>query len=189
MTPGRSSARTSPASRSGPADATEEVSRFVAESPDPGGRRPAFKPPFVARPVPCDDAVTLARNAAKKHGLEAGLLIGIMRAESGMIRNAISPARAVGLIQVLPWIGEKLGCGDLFDPALNVDCGARILKDFLAHYGNDVTLGLSAFNAGWAMPDAARKESRVPKNFQYAEDVLRARARWLRAGCKAFERD
>jgi soluble lytic murein transglycosylase-like protein len=156
--------------------------------PDPSDRRVALRPEGPARPIRCDQAVELARAVAADHGLEAGLILGVMRVESGFVANAISPATAVGLMQVMPASGGAIGCGDLFDPGVNADCGARILKAFLAFYKGNVTLALSGYNAGHGMPDNARRETRIPKNFQYVEDVLRARARWLRHGCAEWDR-
>jgi soluble lytic murein transglycosylase-like protein len=131
--------------------------------------------------------VALAREVAGRHGLEFGLVLGVMRVESRFTANVLSPVSAVGLMQVMPLSGRQAGCGDLFEPAANAECGARILKAFLRYYKGNLVLALSGYNAGHAMPDKARKETRVPRNFQYVEDVLRARARYLRFGCDAFD--
>lgn len=150
-------------------------------------RRGAWRPATTPKPLACADAVRIATEAARRHGLDPGLVLGIMRVESGFVTNAISPATAVGLMQVMPATGKQKGCGDLFDPLENADCGARVIDAFLRYYKGDLILGLSGYNAGHGMPDRARRESRVPKNFQYFEDVLRARARWLRHGCKEWD--
>lgn len=148
---------------------------------------PVFRPKIVPRRLPCEEAVRIARDVASRHGLDVGLVIGVMRVESGFVANAMSPAPALGLMQVTPWSARPLGCGDLFDPNANAECGARILASFLRYYKGDLMLALSGYNAGHAMPNAARKESRIPKNFDYFENVLRARARWLRRGCEAWD--
>jgi len=153
----------------------------------PGVRRDVYWPEFVPRPVPCPDVVRLAKDVAARHRLEHALVVGVMRVESGFVANVISPAGAVGLMQVMPSSGKREGCGDLFSPDDNVECGARILAAFLRHYNNNLLLALSGYNAGHAMPDQARSAQRVPRNFQYVENVLRARARFLRFGCKAWE--
>lgn len=173
-------------------DTAEEV--FIEDLFRPGsldgvmtGRRSLHVFPFQPNLLSCDRVVEIAREVASRHRLETGLVIGVMRVESGFIANAISPATAVGLMQVLPSSGERIGCKDLFDPIENADCGARILAAFLRYYKGNLMLALSGYNAGHAWPDRAKKERRVPLNFKYVEDVLRARARWLRDGCKAFE--
>ena len=150
-------------------------------------RRASLRPDFVARTLTCDAAVRLARMVASRHGLEPGLILGVMRVESGFVENIISYATAVGLMQVMPASGQQKACGDLFDAEQNAECGARILAAFLKYYKGSVTLALSGYNAGHGMPDRARKETRTPRNFQYVEDVLRVRARWLRHGCREWE--
>ena len=115
------------------------------------------------------------------------LQVGIARVESAFTANVLSPVAAVGLSQVMPYVADRLGCGDLFDPAANLDCGARVLAGFLRSFGGNLVSALSGYNAGYGMPTRARKETRTPRNFQYVEDVLRARARWLRKGCAAWD--
>jgi soluble lytic murein transglycosylase-like protein len=161
--------------------------RLSDDDPGLAVRRPALRFPYEPRSIPCDDAVRLAKEAAARHGLEPGLVLGVMRVESGFVANVVSYASAVGLMQVMPLSGKQIGCGDLFDPAENADCGARILASFLRYYRGDLTLALSGYNAGHGMPDRARKDVRVPKNFQYVEDVLRVRSRWLRHGCRDWD--
>jgi len=154
-----------------------------AEPGVPTDRLPAFRPKIVPRRLRCEDAVRIARDVASRHGLEAGLVLGVMRVESGFVANVISPAPAIGLMQVTPWSARPLGCGDLFDPAANAECGARILASFLRYYKGDLMLALSGYNAGHAMPDRARKSKALPVNVEYVENVLSARARFLQRGC------
>jgi len=151
-----------------------------------GPRRDVFMPAFEPRPVPCERLVALAAETAEQEGLETGLLLGVMRVESGFMSNALSPVGAVGLMQVMPLSGRRANCGELLEPVDNVACGAHILASFLRYYKGNLTLALSGYNAGHGMPDRAKKESRIPRNFQYVEDVLRARARFLRSGCSAW---
>jgi soluble lytic murein transglycosylase-like protein len=153
----------------------------------PTERRALATFPYVPRRVSCQDVARIARDAAEAAGVEAGLLIGVMRVESAFAANAISGATAVGLTQVLPWIGEKLECGDLFDPRSNALCGAKVLARWLDRFDGNLVSALSGYNAGHGMPTRARQEHRVPKNFQYVEDVLRNRARFLRRGCVAWD--
>lgn len=143
--------------------------------------------PFIPKKIECKEAEALARSVSKEYGLDVGLIIGIMRTESAFIKNAISPKGAVGLMQVMPEVGNRSGCNDLFDPLENTKCGAKILSYFLGYYGNNLISALSAYNAGFMMPNNAKKEGRIPANFQYVEDVLRARMKWIRFGCDAWD--
>ncbi len=157
------------------------------EAPSATDRRASATFPYIPRRVSCEEVARIAREAALAEGVETGLLIGVMRVESAFASNAISGATAVGLTQVLPWIGEKLACGDLFDPRSNAACGAKVLARWLERFDGNLVSALSGYNAGNGMPSRAREERRVPKNFQYVEDVLRNRSRFLRRGCTAWD--
>jgi soluble lytic murein transglycosylase-like protein len=150
-------------------------------------RRTPVSPSYVARRIACSEVRKIAEEVAPRHGIEPGLLFGIMRVESAFVANAISRAAAVGLSQVRTTVASRLDCGDLFDPKQNADCGARVLARFLKYYGGNLMLALSGYNAGHGMPGNARKEQRTPANLEYVENVLRARARYLRAGCKPWD--
>lgn len=160
--------------------------RHAAEPATPTDRRAAATFPYLPRWIPCEDVARIARAAAARAGLEAGLLVGVMRVESAFSANAISSAAAIGLSQVMPAVGEKLSCGDLFDPEANAACGATVLARWLSRFDGNIVSALSGYNAGHAMPTHARAEQRIPRNFQYVEDVLRQRSRFLRHGCSAW---
>ncbi|MBP7126738.1 lytic transglycosylase domain-containing protein [Myxococcota bacterium] len=150
-------------------------------------RRRAEKHPYEPRRVPCPEVVRLAQEIAPKYALEPALLAAVARVESGFVANVLSPVAAVGLSQVMPLVAARLGCGDLFQPRDNLECGARVLQGFLRSFDGDLVAALSGYNAGYGMPTSARKEQRPPANFQYVEDVLRARSRLVRSGCRAWE--
>ena len=75
-----------------------------------------------------------------------------MRVESNGDIRAVSPAGAMGLMQLMPatWaslrIRHRLG-SDPFDPADNILAGAAYLREMHDRYG-DVTAMLAAYNAG-----------------------------------------
>jgi len=131
----------------------------------------------------CEQYVPLLEAAAQENRLDRGLLVGIVQVESTFRPAAESRAGALGLMQVMPFNGRKLACGDLTDPELNIACGVRVLKGFLRYYGGDIVYALSGYNAGFAQPNKARREGRLPKNHAYVEKVLGARAAYLRHGC------
>jgi soluble lytic murein transglycosylase-like protein len=51
-------------------------------------------------------------------------------------------------MQLMPKTAESLGVEDSFDPAQNLDGGARHLGQLLTLYGGDLTRALAAYNAG-----------------------------------------
>jgi len=111
------------------------------------------------------------------------LLVGIVRAESNFRKDARSSAGAMGLTQVMRATAKAKNCGSLADPYENLECGARVLASFMKYYNGSLILGLSGYNAGHGMPNAARREKKLPTNFDYVETVLWARSRFLYRGC------
>jgi soluble lytic murein transglycosylase-like protein len=100
----------------------------------------------------------LADAAADKYGLPRELVRSVMAAESGMALNAISPKGAIGLMQLMPGTAQVLGA-DPYDPAQNVDAGARYLRDLLEKYNYGLRHALAAYNAG---PGAVDKYNGIP---------------------------
>ena len=100
----------------------------------------------------------LADAAADRYGLPRELVRSVMAAESGMAPNAISPKGAIGLMQLMPGTAEVLGANP-YDPAQNVDAGARYLRDLLEKYNYGLRHALAAYNAG---PGAVDKYNGIP---------------------------
>ncbi|MEO9135194.1 MAG: lytic transglycosylase domain-containing protein [Casimicrobiaceae bacterium] len=116
---------------------------------------------------------------ARANGLDPALVKAVVAVESAFDPRAISGKGAVGLMQVLPATGERYGViGDargttadkLLDPAINVRIGTRYLRDLLAHFEDDLTLALAAYNAGEGT--VATHNNRVPP-FTETRDYVR----------------
>jgi soluble lytic murein transglycosylase len=102
----------------------------------------------------------LVRDAARARGLDPTLVAAVIRQESNFTPTAVSPAGAVGLMQLMPDVGRSLwnalGAqhGDvpwspalLRQPDVNVALGTRHLATALAQYP-DLAYALAAYNAG-----------------------------------------
>jgi soluble lytic murein transglycosylase-like protein len=78
----------------------------------------------------------------------------VIHRESGFRPRAVSPAGAIGLMQVMPWNARRLGItrAELWDPARNILAGTRLLAVLLRHYRGDVISALVAYNAGPRRP-------------------------------------
>jgi soluble lytic murein transglycosylase len=106
-----------------------------------------------AFPSPYADTV---REVEASEKLPEGLLWAVARQESGFDPDAVSPARAVGLMQLLPEtarpIAEELGLpaddSRLTSPSVAFRIGGRLLRKLLDEFHGDVPLAVAAYNGG-----------------------------------------
>ncbi len=78
--------------------------------------------------------------------------------ESAYRPDAVSPAGAAGLTQLMPGTAADLGVHDRFDVEQNLSAGAAYLARQLIRFG-DLRLALAAYNAG---PERVARLGRVP---------------------------
>lgn len=88
------------------------------------------------------------RNAATKYAISEKLIQSVIQAESNYRPDAVSPAGAQGLMQLMPATARELGVNDPFDVDQNIDGGARYLRKMMDRFGGDIKLALAAYNAG-----------------------------------------
>jgi soluble lytic murein transglycosylase-like protein len=95
------------------------------------------------------------------------LLLAVMSVENPWLEpGALSPAGAVGLMQVMPFHAGAWGCGseDLTDPETNVCHGTRILAHALRRLDGDLERALLRYNGcvrGTNTPDCRSYPGRV----------------------------
>lgn len=123
------------------------------------------------------DLAALVEGAAARHGLDPRLVEAVIRVESGGNPRAVSPRGAAGLMQLMPHRALLLGVRNPFDPAENVDAGARHLRDLLDRFGGALDLALAAYNAG---EEAVRAHGGVPPYPETRQYVRRVRALYAR---------
>lgn len=85
--------------------------------------------------------------AAQANGLSPEFLEAVALSESGLDPDAVSPAGAIGLMQLMPGTARELGV-DPQNPAQNLMGGARYLRAQLDRFGGSIDLALAAYNAG-----------------------------------------
>ena len=135
-----------------------------AATPGAESTRTAGAVPAAARPAWAaggGDLATVFADATSRYQLPPGLLQAVAQKESGMRTDAVSPAGARGLMQLMPGTAAELGV-DPMVPAQAVDGAARYLRAQLDAFGR-VDLALAAYNAG---PGAVRRHRGIPP---YAE--------------------
>ncbi|MEL6464492.1 MAG: lytic transglycosylase domain-containing protein [Pseudomonadota bacterium] len=101
--------------------------------------------------------LTMAKDAARRHGVPEDLFLRLVQQESGWNPKAKSHKGAYGLAQLMPATARSLGV-DRTDPAENLEGGARYLKAQYRTFGS-WRLALAAYNAG---PGAVKKYNGVP---------------------------
>lgn len=102
---------------------------------------------------------SIFKTAAQKFGVSFNLLKAVAKNESNYDPNAVSPAGAVGIMQLMPDTATYLGVSNSYDPTQNIYGGAKYLSELLKEFSGDTTKAVAAYNAG---PDAVVKYGGVP---------------------------
>lgn len=123
-------------------------------------------------PLETKEIDRLAQEAAQRNRVSADLLKSVMRQESGFKPCALSVAGAMGLMQIMPDTAETLHLDDPFDPAKNVNAGAKFLRMMLDRYRGDTQLALGAYNAGPGRVDKAGGVPDIPETVGYVNKVM-----------------
>ncbi len=152
----------------------------------------------LAYPLPWRE--DLMRNA-KAQGLDPFLVAGLIRQESEFNPGAVSRAKAMGLMQVMPPTGReisrKLGIKKfhtrmLLDPKISLQMGTYHFRKWLDAAKGQVEVTLAAYNAGKTRADRwiARETYAEPSEFveaipfaetrDYVQAVLRNAAMYRR---------
>ena len=124
-----------------------------------------WTPTPVASGAPVGDAAMVPaayrsaiEAAAVRYGLSPAFLDAVARAESGYNPDAVSPAGAIGLMQLMPATARALGV-DPRDPRQNILGGAAYLRLLLDRFDGDIDKTLAGYNAG---PGAVERHAGVP---------------------------
>lgn len=155
---------------------------IVSDRPAAGlGVFTAHAMPSPYRVVPAQaarrEALTdLLERAAAESGVDRALLQAVVQQESAFNPLAVSPAGAVGLMQLMPTTARRFGVRDRFDPAQNLRGGAAYLAWLMDHFGHDLDLVLAAYNAGEG--SVRRHGNRVPPYAETQNYVRSVRERY-----------
>ncbi len=111
--------------------------------------------------------------ASTKYRVPEELLLAVMAVESNFDHQALSEKGAMGLMQLMPGTAKEMYVTDAWDPAQNIDGGARYLRILANQYEGDVVKMLAAYNAG---PEAVRRAGGavpgIPETQEYVRKVL-----------------
>jgi len=113
------------------------------------------------------------QTAAKKYELPETLILAVMAIESNFDPRAVSEKGAMGLMQLMPGTARDMLVHDPFDPAQNIEGGARYLRLLANQYEGDPLRTLAAYNAG---PEAVRRAGgdvpNIPETRAYVRKVV-----------------
>jgi len=135
------------------------------------------RPVAAATPLPAATPLERWRQhiraAAEKYRIPEALLFAVMAVESNFDHQALSEKGAVGLMQLMPGTAKEMYVSDAWDPAQNIEGGARYLRILANQYGGDMVKTLAAYNAG---PDAVRRAGgavpSIPETQEYVRKVV-----------------
>ncbi|MFM7087789.1 MAG: transglycosylase SLT domain-containing protein [Cyanobium sp.] len=91
--------------------------------------------------------------AARRHGLQEALLLGLAKQESRFTPAVHSAVGAVGLMQLMPetaaeLAGRSLTAAELEEPQRNSELGASYLRRLLQQWQHNPWLTIASYNAG-----------------------------------------
>ncbi len=108
-------------------------------------------------------------DAADKAALSAELVEAVAWKESRLRARVVSPAGAIGEMQLMPGTARDLGV-DPYDSRQNFSGGAAYLSGLLKRYDGDMLRALAAYNAG---PQAVDRYGGVPP-YKETQDYVAA---------------
>ncbi len=116
---------------------------------------------------------------AKRYGIDPFLISGVIRQESIFNPQIVSPAGAVGLMQIMPYTGKYIAekndaafsVDSLYVPEFNIRFGAYYLHELLQRFGGNMVLALAGYNAGPHNAQRWAKENRDKEIDLFVEDI------------------
>lgn len=144
--------------------------------------------------------------AARKQHVNPYLVAAVINVESAFDADDVSPAGAVGLMQVMPATalevsrrpdGSGYSAEELCDPKVNVWIGTKYLAKLIKRYDGNVGAALAAYNAGSRHADRWSRQATgagsdvtqtvsFPETKRYMSDVMREIAVYRRLYPGAF---
>ena len=110
-----------------------------------------------------------ARQAAESEGIDPDLFQCQIEQESGWNPDAVSPAGAVGIAQIVPAFHPGV---DVLDPYASLNYAAKLMAGFFKRFSGQASSALAAYNAG---PGTVVKYQGVPpypETENYVKEIM-----------------
>lgn len=121
---------------------------------------------------------TVARLASER-GIPEELVYAIIKAESSFSPGVVSPAGAIGLMQIMPATAKSLAKdregvsvrSRLTEPQFNIRLGVKHMLDLLTRYNGNVVSAIAAYNAGATPVDRWRHNLVYDQEDEFIENI------------------
>jgi len=144
---------------------------------------PAFAPSVSAavhvQMIPADipqsgdcDLDWIIFHAGEREGVDPRFIHAVIQQESKYDPDALSPAGARGLMQLMPGTAKRFDCDDTRDQACNVQAGTKYLAWLLKRFNGDVKLALAGYNAGEGAVDKYQGVPPYPQTQDYVNKIV-----------------
>jgi soluble lytic murein transglycosylase-like protein len=122
----------------------------------------ALAPPEIA---------ALVATLAPEYDLDADLVLAVITVESAFQSDAVSPRRALGLMQLMPETAARFGVTRALDPEENIRGGMKYLRWLRDYFDGDLVLVLAAYNAGEGAVERFGGVPPFPETKAYIEKI------------------
>lgn len=123
-------------------------------------------------PVSQPELARMIEDIAPRQNVNPALVREVARQESAFRPCAVSPKGAEGLMQLMPATQALLQVKNPFSPKESLTAGSRLLRDLLDRYHGDLSLALSAYNAGTDRVDKAGSVPDIAETKNYVFGIL-----------------
>lgn len=148
-----------------------ETSRRLDEFSAKGTQIPVKKQSEIKK-ISVPEINGLVKNHAVRAGIPSSLVQAVIQTESNYNQFAVSKKGALGLMQIMPGMAQKLGVRNPFVAEENIKGGVSFLRQLLEKYNWDYKKALAAYNAGEGAVD---KNDGVPpykETTEYVKKVI-----------------
>jgi hypothetical protein len=111
-------------------------------------------------------------HAGVREGVDPRLIHAVIQQESNYDSDALSPAGARGLMQLMPGTAKRFDCHDTKDETCNVEAGTKYLAWLLKRFNGDVKMALAGYNAGEGAVDKYQGVPPYPQTQDYVNKIV-----------------